>query len=75
MLIPMIAQVTGSVVNIVLDIILIFGTGHIPAFGIRGAAIATVIGQWVAMAIGKYAFPVISISFVFVGLTIVITFC
>ena len=51
MTIPMIAQVTGSVVNIVLDIILIFGTGHIPAFGIRGAAIATVIGQWVAMAI------------------------
>jgi len=44
-------------------------------FGIRGAAIATVIGQWVAMAIGKYAFPVISISFVFAGLTIVITFC
>lgn len=75
MLIPMIAQVTGSVVNIVLDIILIFGTGHILAFGIRGAAIATVIGQWVAMAIGKYAFPVISISFVFAGLTIVITFC
>ena len=51
MMIPMIAQVTGSVVNIVLDIILIFGTGHIPTFGIRGAAIATVIGQWVAMAI------------------------
>lgn len=51
MMIPMIAQVTGSVVNIVLDIILIFGTGHIPALGIRGAAIATVIGQWVAMAI------------------------
>lgn len=50
-MIPMIAQVTGSVVNIVLDIILIFGTGHIPAFGIRGAAIATVIGQWVAMVI------------------------
>ena len=51
MMIPMIAQVTGSVVNIVLDIILIFGTGHIPAFGVRGAAIATVIGQWVAMVI------------------------
>ena len=50
-MIPMIAQVTGSVVNIVLDIILIFGTGHIPAFGVRGAAIATVIGQWVAMVI------------------------
>lgn len=51
MMIPMIAQVTGSVVNIVLDIILIFGTEHIPAFGIRGAATATVIGQWVAMVI------------------------
>ena len=51
MIIPMIAQVTGSVVNIVLDIILIFGTGHIPAFGIKGAAIATVIGQWMAMVI------------------------
>lgn len=51
MVVPMIAQVTGSVVNIVLDIILIFGTGHISAFGIRGAAIATVIGQWAAMVI------------------------
>ena len=55
MVIPMIAQVTGSIVNIVLDIILIFGTGHIPAFGIRGAAIATVIGQWVAMVITLFA--------------------
>ena len=51
MIIPMIAQVTGSVVNIILDVILIFGAGQIPAFGIMGAAIATVIGQWVAMLI------------------------
>ena len=51
MMIPMTAQVTGSVVNIVLDILLIFGAGPIPALGIRGAAIATVIGQWVAMVI------------------------
>lgn len=51
MIIPMIAQVTGSVVNILLDVILIFGAGQIPAFGIMGAAIATVIGQWVAMLI------------------------
>ena len=51
MMIPMIAQVTGSVVNIVLDVILIFGAGRIPALGITGAAIATVIGQWAAMAI------------------------
>ena len=55
MIIPMIAQVTGSVVNIVLDVILIFGTGQIPALGIKGAAIATVIGQWVAMMITLFA--------------------
>ena len=35
MVIPMIAQVTGSVVNIVLDVILIFGKGHIPAVNPR----------------------------------------
>ena len=51
MVVPMIAQVTGSVVNILLDMMLIFGIGYIPALGIRGAAIATVIGQWVAMVI------------------------
>ena len=51
MLIPMTAQITGSVVNIILDVILIFGIGKIPAFGIMGAAIATVIGQWMAMMI------------------------
>lgn len=51
MIIPMIAQVTGAVVNIILDVILIFGAGYIPALGITGAAIATVIGQWVAMVI------------------------
>ena len=55
MMTPMIAQVTGSVVNIILDIILIFGTGQILAFGIMGAAIATVIGQWVAMMITLFA--------------------
>lgn len=33
--------------NIILDLILIFGAGPIPPMGIKGAAIATVVSQWV----------------------------
>lgn len=51
MTIPMAAQVTGAVTNVILDPILIFGLGGLPKLGIAGAAIATVIGQWLAMFI------------------------
>lgn len=51
MILPMIAQIAGAVTNIVLDPLLIFGLRGFPKLGIRGAAIATVVGQWVAMAI------------------------
>ncbi len=44
----MISQSTGAIVNIILDPILIFGLLGAPAMGIKGAAIATVIGQIVA---------------------------
>ena len=48
----MITQATGAVINIILDPIMIFGYFGCPAMGIRGAAIATVIGQTVAAVLG-----------------------
>ncbi len=44
----MFSQTTGAVVNIILDPILIFGLFGMPAMGVKGAAIATVVGQMVA---------------------------
>ena len=48
----MITQGTGAIVNIVLDPIFIHGGFGIPAMGIAGAAVATVIGQWVGAILG-----------------------
>ncbi len=49
----MVTQGTGAIINIVLDPVFIFGVDAlgIPAMGTAGAAIATVLGQWMAAAL------------------------
>ncbi|SHH13780.1 putative efflux protein, MATE family [Thermosyntropha lipolytica DSM 11003] len=43
--IPMRSMVTGAITNMVLDPFFIFGIAPFPALGVKGAAIATLIGQ------------------------------
>lgn len=43
----MIAQCIGAVLNIILDPIFIFGLLGMPKMGLTGAAVATVISQWI----------------------------
>ena len=45
---------TGAILNIILDPILIFGLFGMPRLGIAGAAIATVIGQWIAAGLALF---------------------
>ena len=53
-LLSMCSLVAGAVVNIVLDPIMIFGLFGCETMGIRGAAIATVIGQCVSTTIALW---------------------
>ncbi|MBE7037574.1 MAG: MATE family efflux transporter [Ruminococcaceae bacterium] len=51
---PMIFQLLGAIINIILDPIFIFGYFGVPAFGVKGAAIATVLGQILSMVYAVY---------------------
>ncbi len=50
----MIPQITGAVINCIMDPILIYGLLGAPKMGVAGAAAATVFGQVVATIIGLY---------------------
>lgn len=50
----MITQGTGAIINIILDPIMIFGLFGFPRMEVAGAALATVIGQIVAVCMSLY---------------------
>ena len=51
-LLTMVSQGVGAIANIILDPIFIFGLFGVPKMGVAGAAYATILGQWIAAAIG-----------------------
>lgn len=53
--IPMYAMVISNVVNIVLDPIFIFGWLGVPRMGVKGAAVATVVAEVVAVLVVLHA--------------------
>ena len=54
MIYPMIFQLIGAVINLIMDPVLIFDLLGFPAMGVAGAALATVLGQIISMIYSLY---------------------
>ncbi len=50
MLFPMIFNIFGAIINVILDPVFIYGLLGVPKMGVPGAAIATIIAQFCAMS-------------------------
>ena len=53
-MLTMTSQITGAIINIILDPIMIFGLLGFPRLGVAGAALATLLGQWIGACVGLY---------------------
>ncbi|MEX1365216.1 MAG: MATE family efflux transporter, partial [Nannocystaceae bacterium] len=51
---PMFIMMAAAIVNIALDPVFIFGAGFVPAMGLRGAAIATLIARSVTLVLALW---------------------